>query len=233
MPFLSYRPEAFCPARAGRRWSAFRRSLCVCCVLTSLAACSAMPKQFNAEKTQPSVLLPTSLAGLTDGRGRFREIFQAIEQTRGASLPDARPADGKEPLWKLAGEPPATGKPVPLDPSVAGLRVVMVPGLLAECVSDKSTLFEDGLANLEAQGYKTGYIQTRGRQSCERNAVIIHEALQRLPGNEKIILVTHSKGTVDSLEALADHPELADRVVALVSVSGAVNGSPIADVVPE
>jgi hypothetical protein len=46
-------------------------------------------------------------------------------------------------------------------------------------------------------------------------------------------LVTHSKGTVDSLLALATYPDLADKVVALVSVAGAVNGSPLADIVPD
>ena len=214
------------PPRLGRRLGA-------CATLLLLAACSSMPRQFTPEKTPPSILVPASAAGLTDGRGRFREIFQAIKTTRGASLPDARPDDGKDDLWKLAGEPAPTGKPVELKPSTAGLRVVMVPGLLAECVADKSKLFEDGVPNLEVQGYKTGYIQTRGRQSSERNEVIVREAIERMPGKEKIILVTHSKGTVDSLQALADHPELAERVVALVSVSGAVNGSPIADVVPE
>jgi hypothetical protein len=54
-----------------------------------------------------------------------------------------------------------------------------------------------------------------------------------MPETDRIILVTHSKGTVDALEALVAYPELTNRVVAVVSVSGAVNGSPIADVVPE
>ena len=44
--------------------------------------------------------------------------------------------------------------------------------------------------------------------------------------------MTHSKGTVDTLEALAKYPALADRVAAVISVSGAVYGSPLADSVP-
>lgn len=202
-------------------------------LILALAACCVQPKDFQAANTPPSVLLAASKAGITDGRGRFREIFRAVHDARGASLPDDRPCEGDSALWTLAGEPPATGRPVRLDPSTAGLRVVMVPGLLAECVADKSLMFEDGLANLEAQGYKTGYIQTRGRQSSTRNARIVHDAIEAMPGEEKLILVTHSKGTVDTLQALADHPELSDRVLAVVSVSGAVNGSPIADVFPQ
>ena len=53
-----------------------------------------------------------------------------------------------------------------------------------------------------------------------------------LPAGETLILVTHSKGTVDTLEALAKYPALADRVAAVVSVSGAVYGSPLADSMP-
>ena len=109
----------------------------------------------------------------------------------------------------------------------------MVPGLLAECAAGLSTLFEDARANLEAQGYRTGYIQTRGRQSAEINAQIVRDALMAMPAEQRIVLVTHSKGTVDSMQALATYPELAGRVVALVSVAGAVNGSPIADGVPQ
>jgi pimeloyl-ACP methyl ester carboxylesterase len=111
--------------------------------------------------------------------------------------------------------------------------IVMVPGLLAECLASKSTVFADARANLEAQGYHTGYIQTRGRQSSEINADIIRDAIRAMPADARIILVTHSKGTVDSLLALATYPELANNVVALVSVAGAVNGSPLADIVPD
>jgi len=199
----------------------------------ALFACSSMPKQVSPEKTPPTILMPTVLTGQPDGRGRFREIFDAIKTARGTSLPDVRPDDGQDDLWRLAGEPPATGKPVDLAPSTAGLRVLMVPGLLAECVSDKSTLFEESRPNLEVQGYQTGYIQTRGRQSSDRNTALIRSAIERMPGREKIILVCHSKGTVDSLEALVAFPELTERVVAVVSVAGAVNGSPIADLFPE
>ena len=216
-----------------RDWRGLGRDLCAGVAILGLAACSSMPKQFTPEKTPPSILVPAALAGVTDGRSRFREIFTAVKTARGAVLPDARPDDGQDDLWRLAGEPAPTGRPVDLTPSGASLRVVMVPGLLAECVADKSTMFEDSLANLEVQGYKTGYIQTRGRQSCERNAAIVGAAVRRLPGQEKIILVTHSKGTVDTLEALVASPELTERVVAVVSVAGAVNGSPIADVFPE
>lgn len=199
----------------------------------ALAACSTAPTRVTVETTPPSILLPAAKAGIVDGRGRFREIFRAVQEARGAALPDHRPGGDGASLWRLAGEPPATGAPVPLGRSTAGLTVMMVPGLLAECVTDLSTVFADGVDNLRAQGYGTGYIQTRGRQRSERNAAIIREAVLATPETARIILVTHSKGTVDTLQALAAYPELAGRVLAVVSVSGAVNGSPVSDVVPD
>jgi len=184
------------------------------------------------EDTAPAALLSHAKAGITDGRGRFREIYCAVRRDHGGALPQDRPCEDSAALWRLPGEPPPTGWPVAIRLVAPGTRVVMVPGLLAECVADLSKVFADATANLEAQGYATGYIQTRGRQGSDANADIIRDAVMALPSNETLILVTHSKGTVDTLEALAKYPALADRVTAVVSVSGAVYGSPLADSVP-
>jgi pimeloyl-ACP methyl ester carboxylesterase len=199
----------------------------------TLAACAPQAPERRVPATPPSILLPIAKAPITDGRGRFREIYCAIRADHGAQLPFDRPCDTSAALWQLPGEPPPSGHRVELAPSTAGLTVVMVPGLLAECVAATSTVFSDSRANLEAQGYHTGYIQTRGRQSSEVNADIIRDAIRAMPADSRVVLVTHSKGTVDALLALATYPDLADKVVALVSVAGAVNGSPLADVVPE
>jgi hypothetical protein len=184
------------------------------------------------EHTEAAALLSTTKAGITDGRGRFREIYCAVRRDHGAALPYDRPCEDTAALWRLQGEPPPTGRPVVIGHVAPGTRVVMVPGLLAECVADLSKVFADATANLEAQGYATGYIQTRGRQGSDANADIIRDAIMALPARETLILVTHSKGTVDTLEALAKYPALANRVAAVISVSGAVYGSPLADRVP-
>ena len=198
-----------------------------------LAACAPRPAELRVAATTPAVLLPTARAGITDGRGRFREIYCAVQADHGAQLPFSRSCDTSAALWQLPGEPPPSGSSVALGRSTAGLTVVMVPGLMAECLASKSTVFGDARANLEAQGYRTGYIQTRGRQAAEVNADIIRDAIGAMPDSARIVLVTHSKGTVDALVALATYPELAGKVVGLVSVAGAVNGSPLADTVPD
>ena len=181
------------------------------------------------EHTEAAALLSNTRAGITDGRGRFREIYCAVRRDHGAALPYDRPCEDSAALWRLPGEPPPTGRSVAMGRVAPGTRVLMVPGLLAECVADLSKVFADATANLEAQGYATGYIQTRGRQGSDANADIIRGVVMALPAGETLILVTHSKGTVDTLEALAKYPVLADRVAAVISVSGAVYGSPLAD----
>jgi pimeloyl-ACP methyl ester carboxylesterase len=198
-----------------------------------LSACAPRGPELRIEATPPAILLPTARAGITDGRGRFREIYCAVRADHGAQMRFDRPCDTSAALWQLPGEPPPSGSGVALGRSIAGLTVIMVPGLLAECLAAQSTVFADARTNLEAQGYRTGYIQTRGRQASEVNADIIRDAIRAMPINTRIVLVTHSKGTVDSLLALATYPDLADSVVALVSVAGAVNGSPLADIVPD
>ncbi len=154
-----------------------------------LAACAPRPPELRIAAIPPAILLPTTRAAITDGRGRFREIYCAVRADHGAQLPFDRPCDTSAALWRLPGEPPPSGRPVALTASSAGLTVVMVPGLLAECLASKSTVFGDARADLQAQGYRTGYIQTRGRQASEINAGIIRDAIRAMPADARIILV--------------------------------------------
>jgi len=198
-----------------------------------LAGCAARTLPLPPDKIGPSALLPASRAGIIDGRGRFREIFREVLSARSQTLPAGVPQDDVAALWKLSGEPLPTGKPVPSGPPSGAFRVVIVPGLLAECVADMTTAFGDARKQLEDIGYKVDYIQTGGRRASVFNADLIHAAAMNMPPAEKLIFVTHSKGTVDTLEALAKYPALAGRTAAVISFSGAVIGSPLADVFPE
>ena len=197
-----------------------------------VAGCAVQTPETRTASIAPSMLVAVARAGVADGRGRFREIYCAVRDDHGRQLPFDRPCDGDAALWRMPSEPPPTGRSVALGRSTMGLTVVMVPGLLAECFRDESTEFGDARANLEAWGYHTDYIQTLGRQPSEVNATIIRDAIRAMPPHTRVVLVTHSKGTVDSLVALSAYPDLADKVVALVSVAGAVNGSPLSDHTP-
>jgi hypothetical protein len=158
------------------------------CSIALLAACAPRPPELRIAATPPAILLSTAKAGIADGRGRFREIYCAIRADHGAKLPFDRPCDASAALWRLPGEQPPSGRPVPLTASSTGLTVVMVPGLLAECLASESTVFGDARADLQAQGYQTGYIQTRGRQASEINADIIRDAIRAMSADARIVL---------------------------------------------
>ena len=63
----------------------------VTCIVVS--ACSTKPLSPYMEDTPPLILVPAVQAGVEDQRGRFREIFCAVLEERGTTLPDYRPCD--------------------------------------------------------------------------------------------------------------------------------------------
>jgi pimeloyl-ACP methyl ester carboxylesterase len=80
-------------------------------------------------------------------------------------------------------------------------------------------------------GYRITIVHISGLSSSDKNADIIAEAVARhnLGPSQRLVLLGYSKGTTDILHFLAAHPDLALRVSAVLSVAGAVNGSPLAD----
>jgi hypothetical protein len=180
------------------------------------------------------VALPDPPPGVQDGRGRFREIYDAIREQHGRQLPDDLP--GEEALRRGPGEPPPTGRPVGLGKAAIPLRILVVPGLYGECVADLVTPFAGALEHLEAaHGWRTGLVPVSGRSSSAHNAAQIRDFLEALPRtpNEKRVLVGYSKGICDVLEAVVAHGRVRHRVDAVVSIAGAVAGSALADGLPK
>jgi pimeloyl-ACP methyl ester carboxylesterase len=195
----------------------------------TLAGCfrdSLVSFRFDAS---PQVLVPAGRAGIVDGRARFREIWCTLREDHGRSLPNDRPCG--EALLLLGGEGPPTGRPVGIGTSNRSLRVVVVPGLLGECFRHLASTFADGLEHLATHGYRTDVIWVGGRSSSRRNAEQIRKAVMTmtLATEERLLLIGHSKGAVDILEALVAYPEIVARIAGVVSVAGAINGSPLAD----
>ncbi len=204
-------------------------SLLPIALISLLTACGGKAALPPVADTVPLILAPISNTTTADARGRFREIYCAVREDHGRQLPDDRPCD--EAIWKLAGEPAPSGRPVDLGTPRLGLRVLAVPGLFNDCLDPMVSAFSDALAHLETRGFKTGRIPVEGRSGCARNARLIRDYLisAALEPGEKALLVGYSKGTPDILEALVAYPEIRPRVAAVVSVAGAVGGSPLAD----
>jgi len=183
-------------------------------------------------ETPPLTLTPASLANMEDGRGRFREIYCAVQRDHGAKLPCDRPCE--EVILRLEGEPNPTGKPVVIGQSKFKLRFLMVPGLYNDCI-DACKAFSYARAHVERYGYRTADVGVSGWSSCEHNATMIRDAVRAavLSPGEKVVLVGYSKGGPDILQALVDHPEIVSKVAAVVSIAGSIGGSALTESISE
>lgn len=205
------------------------RGLCVAGVCVTLGGCDQSLIPFSLD-TPPVILTPIRYVNnVTDGRTRFREIYCAIRADHGRGLPEDLPCE--DALVRLSGEPPSTGRPVNLTGATPSLRVVVVPGIFDECIRQYVRTFSDGLAHLEQHGWRTGSIPVSGRSGTAHNASQIRDYVLSLSlaADERVLLVAYSKGAADTLEALGRYPEILPRIAAVVSVAGAIGGSPLAD----
>jgi hypothetical protein len=192
-----------------------------------------------AEGCAPSSLLeydlrgpPQQLAVLgtpvpDDARPRFRQILCALYEAEPRNPEDAFACDDL--LHRFGDESALT--PALLPPHDTRLRVLIITSALGECVADIATPFDQGVERLEPLGYRIDTVVVGGMSSSNYNAKMIADAVEalELEPADRLVLLGYSKGTPDILHFLVRYAKLAERVEAVVSVSGAVNGSPIAD----
>ena len=151
---------------------------------------------------------------------------------RAGEVPDHRPCE--EALTRLGSEPPATGQgmPVPLGASNRRLVAAVVPGIGYECFAQWLQPPGTVAEHLQKYGYDQRLIAVDALSGTARNARQIRDAVMAMdlgPGAPRLVLVGYSKGTPDVLEAIVGYPEIRERVAAVLSVAGAVGGSPLAN----
>jgi len=165
---------------------------------------------------------------VVDGRTRFREIFCQLLAAEPGYSGDDGACDTF--LMRLSDEPvqDRPDRPPPEVPS--RYRVMIVPGYLNECFADIALPFDEVIPILNQRGFAIEEASVSGRSSCDANAIRLADVIEKLEldADEKLILVGYSKGAVDILHCLVDFPRAARRVAAVVSVAGAINGSPLA-----
>ena len=178
---------------------------------------------------RPIVTVPVSLAGIIDDRARFRQIFCALDARHGSQFPVHRSCGNA--LWQLDGERP-TVQPVSLETPRGNslLHIIIVPGMFGECVKRWALPLQDAAAYMRSQGYRVDTIDVSGRSSSATNATTISRALPRLLGRgERLLIIGYSKGMSDILETLVSDPQAIPPGSAIVSLSGIVSGTPLAD----
>ena len=212
----------------GRSADLFRRLFVAGCL--ALTACAGSPLIPYSAETPPLVLAPAWQAGVADKRARFREIYCAVLQAREQEIADYRPCE--EALTRVGREEPATGRPVQLGPSRRGLVAAVVPGIGWDCVERWLQPVGTTASHLRRFGYDMTPIRVDGLSSSSNNALQIRDAVMAMPGDPdvpRLVLVGYSKGAPDILESLVAHPEIRRHIAAVVSVAGAVGGSPLAN----
>jgi hypothetical protein len=196
-------------------------------VVVILQGCIALPANDPGDIVE-SIFDPRGDLHATDGRAVFRSIFCAINETRGPDLPDHRACS--DALRTLSLEQEVVPRDFPARQKVQPISILVVPGFGHECFSD--FVGGDGAlkAYVESLGHTVNRVDVKGLASSEENAGIIRDSVLRnpkVPDDERLVMIGYSKGANDILAALALYPEVADRVSAVVSVSGAIGGSPL------
>jgi hypothetical protein len=187
------------------------------------------------EMPPPAMLYPLGMPPVSDARVPFRNLLGAVVQQRHGYYPDERKLEN---ILHDLGETPSTPVPVALPDTPSDLVVIIVSGVLWECVSNVSLPFGRGKSVDIATEYdylkprygQVDVVHVRGIATSEHNAKIVEEAIRKHQDAANVIIVAYSKGVPDTLEALrrmgAETPR---NIRALVSVAGVVSGSPLAD----
>ncbi len=108
--------------------------------------------------------------------------------------------------------------------SLRAYKVLLVPGYLGDLYPD---YFSDQLRWLAAIGVEREKLPVHSGQSVSVNGPIIAAAIAQ--SAKPVILITHSKGSMDALEALLSDTQARRKVRGWLSLQGAFFGSPVAD----
>lgn len=117
------------------------------------------------------------------------------------------------------------------------IRVAMVGGIFSDCVRDNVNMFSNAKTYIKTSNIpsisniKFSDIKITGYSSSTINANLIANAIgaMKIAKDERLIVVSYSKGTSDMIEALAIYPNLANKIDAHLSIAGVVLGSPLAN----
>jgi hypothetical protein len=209
------------------------------------AACAPAPLLPYRPEQPPAVMLPAALAGITDARAAFAVVLD-VELRAAGNAGDGPWLHGARPDPTPAAVPPALA--AAFTARAATTSVLVVGGLFGDCLGPLAVPFGDGVIRAPGVSLDEGYRQyadlglrairlvaVPGRASAEANGRLVAEAIRAEAMRQdvqRIVVVGYSKGLVDALHALAMLQRdggVPSKMTALVSVAGAVMGTPLAD----
>lgn len=191
-----------------------------------LGGCATGPMPAELAEAPSPHLSPGAPAKLTDSRAEFRRYFCVALAERQPGSPTVGCDTW---LHRLADEPNPTAAGPPAQP--AALDVLLVTGAFSGCFGEHARPFNSAVEQLANGPHRLRTVVVGGRSSVAHNAAQIAAYLEEHPAEagRRLVMIGYSKGTTDILRFLADYPAQAAAVDAVVSVAGAVYGSPLAD----
>lgn len=114
----------------------------------------------------------------------------------------------------------------------AAHRSQWFPGVGWDCFSEWIDLKNTVAGHVRQFGYEQVTFKVDGLSSSANNARQIRDAIVAIEqdgGQPNIVLIGHSRGAPDILQTLVSYPEVREHIAAVISVAGAVGGSPLAN----
>jgi len=112
----------------------------------------------------------------------------------------------------------------PLPRSARRYRYLFVPGINWDSLPN---YFKPNIRRLRHLGLKASFVKTEPIGSSQVNASIIRKAISR--SEMPVVLIGHSKGALDAMQALVLFPKLQNRVSRLVALQAPYRGTAVAD----
>jgi len=169
--------------------------------------------------------IPLVELGARDRSSDFASFFCSIVATE--NRPDGK-SWGSCSNWLDNPKP----RPVTLPREIGtGYRFLLVPGFGSDCLKGPHSTFMDSIAHLQsAHSFSAETLPVSAFGSSEFNAKQIAAYLNAhfVSDQRKYIVLGYSKGSADLQAAIAEEPGVRDKVAALVTLAGVVQGSRLA-----
>jgi hypothetical protein len=111
--------------------------------------------------------------------------------------------------------------------TIRDFNIILVPGFLSDLPDQMGIYFGDQIKWFKKMKFDHMVASIESEQSPNFNGKIISQVIK--VSEKPVIIITHSKGGIDTLEALRLAPEIHSKVKAWITIQTPFYGSPIAD----